>query len=154
MPAALGVASEGRAMEKRRTALGLLLSALVGDNRSNAEGVSGEASDPQLLMVLGANSLHVSTTLGGLVPGLGQGKGEPSADLHCRRADRRRSAADVGGVVLPGVWAEAARPGVTLACSHMNHHLSVTMSQEQLTAWWYLIGRLANFTTINIRNMN
>ena len=129
MPTALGAASKGRAMGKRPAALGLLPSALVGDNRSNA----GEASDPQLLMVLGANSLHVNTTLGGLVRGLGQGEGDPSDDLHCRRADRRRPAADERGAALPGVWAEAARPGVTLACTHRDHHLSVTTSEEHLT---------------------
>jgi hypothetical protein len=154
MPTALGAASEGRAMEKRPTALGLLPSALVGDNRSNARGVPGEASDPQLLVVLEANSLPVNTLLGGLVRGLGQGEGEPNADLHCRRADRRRPAADVGGVALPGVRAEAAMPGVTLACTHTDHHLSVTMSKEQLTAWRYFIGRLAKFTILNIRNLN
>ncbi len=133
-PTAVGAASEGRAMEKRPTALGLLPSALIGDNRSNAEGVPGEASDPQLLLVLEANSLAVNTTLGGLVRGLEEGEGEPSADLLCRRADRRRPVADVGGVALPGVWAEAARPGVTLACTHRDHHLSVTTAEEHLTA--------------------
>lgn len=98
MPTAVGAASEGRAMEQQCTALGLLPSALVGDTRSNAGGVSGEASDPQLLMVLEANLLPVTTT------------------LRCRRADRWRLAADVGGVALPSVWAEAARPELTLAC--------------------------------------
>ena len=122
-------------MEKRPTALGLLPSALVGDNRSNARGVPREASDPQLLLVLEANSLAVNTTLGGLVRGLGHGEGEPSADWHCRRADRRRPAADVGLVALPVLWAEAARPGVILACTHMDHRLSITTSEEQLTAW-------------------
>ncbi len=120
-------------MEKRPTALGLLLSALAGDNRSNAGGVPGEASDPQLLLVLVADLLPVTTTLGGLVRGLGQGEGEPS-DERCRRADRWRPAADVGGVALPGVCAEAASLGVTLACTHRDHHLSVTTSEEQLTA--------------------
>ena len=67
MPTALGAASKGRAMEKRPTALGLLPSALVGNNRSKARGVPREASDPQLLLVLEANSLAVNTTLGGLV---------------------------------------------------------------------------------------
>ena len=38
MPPALAAASEGRAIEKRLTALGLLPSALAGDNRSNAGG--------------------------------------------------------------------------------------------------------------------
>jgi len=55
---------------------------------------------------------------------------------------------------LPGVRAEAAMPGVTLACTHTDHHLSVTMSKEQLTAWRYFIGRLAKFTILNIRNLN
>ena len=95
----------------------------------------GEASDPQLVLVLEANSLPVNTTLGALVRGLGHGEGEPSTDLHCRRADKRRPAADVGGVALPGVSAEAARPGVTLACTYMDHRLSITTSEEQLTAW-------------------
>lgn len=117
MPTAVGAASEGRAMEQQCTALGLLPSALVGDTRSNAGGMSGEASDPQLLMVLEANLLPVTTT------------------LRCRRADRWRLAADVGGVALPSVWAEAARPELTLACTHKDHHLNVTTSEEQQTAW-------------------
>ena len=64
VPTALTTASEGRAMVKRPTALGLLLSALAGDNRFNAGGVPGEASDPQLLLVLEADLLPVTTTLG------------------------------------------------------------------------------------------
>ena len=143
MPTALGAASEGRAMEKRPTALGMLPSALVGDNRSNAGGVPGEASDPRLLLVLEADLLPVTTTLGGLVRGLGQGEGELSDDLRCRRAERWRPAADVGGVALPGVCAEGARPEVTLACTHRDDHLSITTSEEHLVAWWYLIDRVA-----------
>jgi len=130
IPRALGAASEGRAIEKRLTALGLLPSALAGDNKSNAGGVPGEASNPRLLLVLEADMLPVTTTLGKLVRGLGQGEGE-----RCRKADRWRPAADVGGVALPGVWAEAARPGVTLACTHRDHYLSVTTAEEHLTAW-------------------
>ncbi len=84
--------------------------------------------------MLQADLLPVTTTLGKLVRGLGQGE-----EWHCRRADMWRPAADVGGVALPGVCDEAARPGVTRACTHRDHHLSVTTSEEQLTAWWYLI---------------
>jgi len=133
--AALPAASEGRAMEKQPTAVGLLPSALTGDNRSIAGGVPGEASNPQLLLVLEADLLPVTTTLERLVRGLGQGEGEPSNGLRCRRADRWRPAADVGGVALPGVCAGAARPEVTLACIHRDHHFSVTTSEEHLTAW-------------------
>ncbi len=118
---AVAAVSEGRAMEKQPTALAVLPSALAGDNRSNAGGVPGEASNPWLLLMLEADLLPVTTTLGKLVQGLGQGEGE-----RCRRADRGRPAADVGGWALPGVWAEAARPVVTLACTHRDHHLSVT----------------------------
>ena len=64
---ALAAASEGRAMDKRPTALGLLPSALAGDNRSKAGGVPGEASHPLLLLVLVADLLPVTTTLGVLV---------------------------------------------------------------------------------------
>ena len=117
----MAAASEGRAMEKQLTALGMLPSALAGDNRSRAGGVPGEPSNPQLLLVLEADLLPVTTTLGKLVRGLGQGEGE-----RCRRADRWRPAAGVEGVALLGVRAEAARPVVTLACTHRDHHLSVT----------------------------
>ena len=135
--AALAAASEGRAMEKQPTALGLLPSALAGDTRFIAGGVPGEASNPQLLLVLEADLLPVTTALVGLVRGLGQGEGE-----RCRRADRWRPPADVGGVALPGVCAEAARPEVTLACIPRDYHLSVTTSEEHLTAWWYLISKV------------
>ena len=67
VPTAMTAASEGRAMDKRPTALGLLPSALAGDNGSNAGGVPGEASDPRLLLVLVADLLPVTTSLGGLV---------------------------------------------------------------------------------------
>ncbi len=93
---AVAAASEGRGMEKQPTALSLLPSALAGDNRSNAGGVPGEASNPRLLLVLVADLLPVTTTLGKLVRGLGQSEGE-----RCRKADRWRPAADVGGVALP-----------------------------------------------------
>ena len=139
-------------MEKRPTALGVLLSALAGDNKSNAGGVPGEASDPQLLLVLVADLLPVTTTLGGLVRDLGQDEREPSDDSHCRRADRWRSAADMGGVALPGVCAEAARTELILACTHRDHHLSVTTCGESSTASGNFIGGLAKLTTINIRN--
>jgi hypothetical protein len=125
---AVAAASEGRAMEKLPTALGMLPRALAGDNRSNAGGVPGEASNPRLLLMLQADLLPVTTTLGKLVRGLGQGEGE-----RCKKADRWRPAADVGGATLPGVWAEAARPRVTLACTHRDHHLSVTTAEEHLT---------------------
>ncbi len=141
MMAALAAASEGRAMEKQPTALGLLPSALAGDNRSNAGGVPGEASDPRLLLVLEADLLPVTTTLGGLVRGLGQREGEPGDGLCCRRADKWRPAADVGGLALPGVCTEAARPEVTLACIPRDHHLSVTTSEEHLIAWRHLTDR-------------
>ena len=129
MLTAVAAASEGRAMEKQLTALGLLPSALAGDNMSNGGGLPGEASKPWLLLVLKADLLPVTTTLGGLVRSLGKDEGE-----RCRRADRWRPAADVGGVALPGVWAEAARPELTLACTHKDHHLSITMSKEHLLA--------------------
>jgi len=122
---AVAAASEGRAMEKQLTALGLLPSALAGDNRSRAGGVPGEPSNPRLLLVLEADLLPVTTTLGKLVRGLGQGEGE-----RCRRADRWRPAAGVEGVALLGVWAEAARAGVTLACTNKDHHLSVTTAEK------------------------
>ena len=119
------------------TALGMLPSALAGDNRSNAGGLPGEALTPPLLLMLEADLLPVTTTLGKLVRGLGQGEGK-----RCRKADRWRLAAGVGGVALPGVWAEAARPGVTLACTHTDHYLSVTTAEEHLTAWWHLISKV------------
>ena len=58
------------------TALGMLPSALAGDNRSNAGGLPGEALTPPLLLMLEADLLPVTTTLGKLVRGLGQGEGE------------------------------------------------------------------------------
>ena len=93
---AVAAASEGRAVGKQPTALGMLPSALAGDNRSNAGGVPWEASNPRLLLMLEADLLPVTTTLGKLVRGLGQGEGE-----RCRKADRWRPAADVGGAALP-----------------------------------------------------
>ena len=128
MPPALGAVSEGRAIVKQSTALGLLPSALAGDNSSKAGELPGEASDPRLLLMLQADLLPVTTTLGKLVRGLGQGERE-----RCKKADRWRPAAGVGGVALPGVWAEAARPGVTLACIHKDNYLNVTTAEKQLT---------------------
>ena len=133
MLTAVAAVSEGRATEKQLTAPGLLPSALAGDNRSNAGGVPGEAAKPRLRLVLEADLLPVTTILGGLVPGLGQSEGE-----DCRRADRWRPTADAGGVALLGVWAEAARPELTLACTHKDHHLSTT--SQCLKSIWLLDG--------------
>ena len=95
----------------------------------------GEASKPRLLLVPKADLLPVTTTLGGLVRGLGRDEGE-----RCRRADRWRPAGDVGGVALPGVCAEAARPELTLACTHKDHHLSTTSASQCLKSICLLDG--------------